>query len=263
MIEILTAPEETNKFARFISTRKRELDKWVFLHVEILDDDAKIGIDEIIQFIEFQFQDKNCVIFRMSKTRELVIVSNNENNSALTTFDQKIYENFESTEVRSNTYTMNESSLEKLSVILTRSVDEDDTSAQINIRRMKRLSNAMMVVDDDLMVCKQFEQILAGFGSCVVENTTKEFFEVYEKYAPDILFLDIHLQTDHGPDLMKKLLAEVDPHAHVIIISSDTFAKTIKEIKEKGAKGFIVKPFNRQQLFGHVMKMPTFAPRKT
>lgn len=261
-VQYLTAPADTYKLARFVSTRLRELDDWSFIHVDLISDDGNCSIDEALQFIGYHFQDRSCLVLSSKDKQDVIIVTKNKNNTQLITFDGKLYESFPPSSVQTNTFSMNFNTLEKLGEILAEMAPSNDVTFDINLKRMKRSSNTMMVVDDDLMVCKQFEQILSGIGTCIIRNNGSDFIETYKQNAPDILFLDIHLQTDHGPDLMKKLYDDLDSHAHVIMISSDTYESTIKEVKSKGAKGFIVKPLNRQQLFAHVMKMPTFLPRR-
>jgi len=186
-IQYLEAPKHTSKLARFLSTRQRELDEWAFVHIKIINP-AEYSMDEMLQFLGYQFQDSSAIILTMRASNEIVVVTKNQNNIGLIRLE-----------------------------------------GQIN-----------------------------KTGECIIQNDTQDFFEAYVEHV----FLDIHLQTDHGPDLMKKLRDTIDQHAHIVMISSDTYETTIREVKEKGAKGFIVKPLNRQQLFTHVMKMPTFSPRE-
>lgn len=258
-IQYLEAPKETNKLARFLSVRQRELNEWSFVHIHISESE-QYGIDEMLQFLEHQFQNNASIVLTIRETNDIVVVTKNKNNLALIQLDAQIRKTTSEGAIDVKTYPLHNENLTKLCAILKQNVDENDTMTRINLKRMQRTSNKMMVVDDDFMVCRQFENILGGFGECILQTDTQDFFESYVEHAPDILFLDIHLQTEHGPDLMKKLHDTVDQHAHIVMISSDTYETTIKEVKEKGAKGFIVKPLNRQQLFTHIMKMPTFAP---
>ena len=260
-IQYLEAPKHTSKLARFLSTRQRELDEWAFVHIKIINP-AEYSMDEMLQFLGYQFQDSSAIILTMRASNEIVVVTKNQNNIGLIRLEGQINKTVSKNAVEAAMFPLHKNNLAMLSNILIQHLAPEDVTTRINLKRMQRKSNTMMVVDDDFMVCRQFENILGGFGECIIQNDTQDFFEAYVEHAPDILFLDIHLQTDHGPDLMKKLRDTIDQHAHIVMISSDTYETTIREVKEKGAKGFIVKPLNRQQLFTHVMKMPTFSPRE-
>jgi FixJ family two-component response regulator len=72
------------------------------------------------------------------------------------------------------------------------------------------------------------------------------------------LFLDIHLRTAKGNELLRDLIKNVDPFAYVVMISSDTEQKMVLDIKDGGAKGFVVKPFTRQGIIQHLFRAPTF-----
>jgi DNA-binding NarL/FixJ family response regulator len=85
---------------------------------------------------------------------------------------------------------------------------------------------------------------------------------MYRKHAPDIVFMDIHMPNMRGTNLLETLLGTLDPHAYVVMISSDTMTQTILESKAKGTRGFIMKPLTRDNLYAHVMRSPSFMPKK-
>ena len=147
--------------------------------------------------------------------------------------------------------------LEQFSKILEPHIGEDNLPLRIAFKRMSRAGNCLLILDDDPMVLKQLEKVLMSFGNVVTMQNAGEFAEGYEQYAPNILFLDVHLGSAKGNEILKELKQNIDPHAHAVMISSDTQKDLILDIKEGGANGFVVKPFDRNKLYKEVMKAPT------
>lgn len=213
--------------------------------------------------MEFQLQEDGPFILDMSGDGFISLVVQ-DTSRKLSYIDKKLYEVFPSDKLTAVTSVFDEKGLEQFSKLMSPYISDKDIPAQISLKRLARTSNSIMVLDDDVMVVKQLEHILSGFGHVTVLQDHKEFADTYIQYAPDVLFLDIHLRDGaHGPDVMDMLLHEVDPYAYVIVISSDTAAETVQDIKDKGIKGFAVKPFDRTKLLKCVMGAPTFKPRNT
>lgn len=95
------------------------------------------------------------------------------------------------------------------------------------------------------------------FGNVITLDSATNFDENYTTHAPDILFLDIHLGSAEGNKILKHLTQSIDPFSHVVMISSDTKEDMILDVKDGGAKGFVVKPINRNSLYQHIIKAPT------
>lgn len=256
-------PENTVRkipdFLNFIATKKKAGKDWAFLHIKVNSED--VSLEEINQFLKFQFQEDNPHILNFSDNGQVSLVVQ-DTNRKLARIDKKIYETFASDEISAVTHSFDEKGLEIFTKLVAQNIKEDDIPSQVSMKRLGRKTNSIMVLDDDAMVIRQLEHILSGFGHVVVLQNHKEFAETYAKYAPDILFLDIHLRDGtRGTDLIDNLVNGIDPNAHIIIISSDTASETVQEVKSKGVKGFAVKPFDRNKLFKLVMNAPTFIPR--
>lgn len=255
---------DIHKFCHFLSSKKRNLGEWSFLTAVIEEKDeaqAKAYFDEVIQYLEFQFQDDNTWILSISGSKKVLLVTPSKNTAALLQFDKNIYENFPSSVVRASASSFRDGQLALFSEVLKDLVPQDDIISSISFMRMRRQSNVMMVLDDDIMVLKQMEKVLEGFGSVVTVSDHTKFLEEYKRHAPNILFLDVHLGKVRGPNILEMFLDKIDPYAHVVIISSDTKKETVRSLMNKGVRGYVAKPFNQQQLLEHVMKAETFCAR--
>ncbi|MDG1286215.1 MAG: response regulator [Rickettsiales bacterium] len=123
-------------------------------------------------------------------------------------------------------------------------------------KRKLRIHTEVMVVEDDLfsrkLVCNALEK---HHSTTVVENGYAAL-TTYVSAAPDIIFLDIDLPDISGHEICAKLM-EIDPKAHIIMLSGNGDRENVMRAIEQGAKGFVGKPFSREKLLQHIQKCPT------
>ena len=79
----------------------------------------------------------------------------------------------------------------------------------------------------------------------------KELFELLETMEPDLILLDIMLDGESGLEILKEL-KEKRPELKVLMLSALSTEYAVKTAKERGAEGFIVKPFNVETLLEKV-----------
>lgn len=260
-MKISRVDKDFAEFLHYVSSKKKELSKWQFLHIAVQDPEQKITIDEIEQFLKFHIQSPEACLLVIPRTSELLLFTSKDRELTLNKFEKAVYENFSSDVLRARVRGLDVEGLEAFSKILEPHISPDDVISYVAFKRMSRPGNCIFVLDDDIMVLKQMEKILGGFGHVVTSQIASDLSVSYIQYAPDILFLDIHLGKAKGNELLKKLKHEIDPHAHVVMISSDTNRNIVMDIKKGGAKGFVVKPFDRNKLYQEVMKAPTIVTR--
>lgn len=73
----------------------------------------------------------------------------------------------------------------------------------------------------------------------------------YVAFSPDLVILDIDLSPADGKDVLKDIML-VDPDAYVVMFSSHNSEENIRDTIEKGAKGFIAKPFRKEELLDYL-----------
>ena len=91
---------------------------------------------------------------------------------------------------------------------------------------------------------------IIGFNNplIVIEAVNgKETVEKYIAEKPEIIFLDIIMPIKDGITAVKEIIAE-DSSAQIIIVSSVGTQQQLKAAIEAGAKDFVQKPINADQI---------------
>lgn len=263
-MDVYTPSEGFADFLHFVACCKRYPDQWRYLHISLdpaQGEGRKLPVGEILQFLSFNFQRVPPTVFSMPAENQVIVVTNFDNAINLSKFERGIAEHFRDNHITTTVYDFEASGVVRLTKLLSNYVQEGNIIHRTLFKRLSRPSNMIMILDDDQVVTRQLEKVMSSFGAVYVMNDPEGFLDRYQEYAPDILFLDIHLKTAMGNKLLRDLTAKVDPHAYVVMVSSDTEEKVVMDVKGGGARGFLVKPFNRNQILQHISKAPTFALR--
>lgn len=129
-------------------------------------------------------------------------------------------------------------------------------------RRLQRPYPLIMIADDD-----QLSRTLAGnvlrpdYNSVFAKNGT-EALKAYVADAPDLLFLDIGMPDIGGHEVLESLF-QIDPEAYIIMFSGRKDKSTIVKSLELGARGFLGKPFTREEIYNHVQNAPFVQNKKS
>lgn len=112
----------------------------------------------------------------------------------------------------------------------------------------------VMVVDDSLTVRKITGRLLAREGyDVIVAKDGVEAMEKLQEAVPDVMLVDIEMPRMDGFDLTRNVRA--DPrlvHIPIIMITSRTAEKHQGYAREIGANLFLGKPFQEEELLGHI-----------
>ena len=107
----------------------------------------------------------------------------------------------------------------------------------------------LLIVDDSNVIrrrierCQQIEH-LQGVG---LAANGIEAIEVFRQTDPDVVTMDITMPQMDGIECVEQLVA-IKPHVLILIISALADKATAVEAMEKGANGFLNKPFSDRQL---------------
>lgn len=114
--------------------------------------------------------------------------------------------------------------------------------------------DVIVLVADDDMHMRLLVKKGVGAGTKVHEVADgRNVFDVYKKYVPDILFLDIHLPNVEGHILLQQILV-FDPEAYIVMLSADSTPENVKMTMHQGARGFLSKPFTKEKLQDYINK---------
>lgn len=111
----------------------------------------------------------------------------------------------------------------------------------------------VFIADDDMMIRSLLRLILREDGYNVVgEAATGEGIVDDCKHAhPEVLLLDINMPGADGLQVLEKIRM-AQPEVKVIMISADATLERVTEALQKGASGFIVKPFNAAKVLDDI-----------
>lgn len=112
------------------------------------------------------------------------------------------------------------------------------------------MSKKIMVVDDSRIAQLQLQEILSGSEYEVVAccQNGEDALKMYDQVCPDLVTMDIVMPGMDGLDAAR-LLLQSHPDARVLMLSSLAYDDTIEEANRIGAKGFVYKPFDQDQIF--------------
>lgn len=118
------------------------------------------------------------------------------------------------------------------------------------------MSKKILIVDDALFMRKLLKDLLVAAGYEVVGEAEngREGFEAYLQHRPDLVTMDITMPEVSGLESLQFIM-EADSKAKVIMCSAMGQEKMVTEAIMRGAKGFLVKPFNRDLVLDEVAKV--------
>jgi two-component system chemotaxis response regulator CheY len=110
-----------------------------------------------------------------------------------------------------------------------------------------------MVVDDSEIIRSMVQRSLAMTGlplDAVVEAPNgKAALQLLENQWVDIVLTDIHMPQMDGISLIEAMQANPElKDIPVVIVSTEGSATRIDELKQKGVKGYLRKPFTPEKI---------------
>lgn len=111
----------------------------------------------------------------------------------------------------------------------------------------------ILIVEDDINISENIEEILQllGYVNIDIANSANQAIKVVKKYRPDMVFMDIKLKGDKdGIELGEIIQQMVD--APIVYVTSYSDPDIIERAKRTHPAGFIVKPFNSNDIHAMV-----------
>ena len=118
------------------------------------------------------------------------------------------------------------------------------------------MGKRILVVDDALFMRKMMSDILikAGFEIVGEGSNGEEALELYRKFQPDLVTMDITMPDVNGIQGVKMIVSEF-PDAKVIMCSAMGQETMVVESIKAGAKDFIVKPFQPDKIVQKIKEL--------
>lgn len=113
----------------------------------------------------------------------------------------------------------------------------------------------ILITDDSILARKQLKDIISTLGSptFIEAKDGQDAIDKYKENEPDLVFLDIVMPKKDGNTAIEEIIAH-DPKANIVIASSVGTQSQLKLALEAGAKDFIQKPLNSEQVLGVVQR---------
>jgi len=114
----------------------------------------------------------------------------------------------------------------------------------------------IMIVDDSILTIEKIEKIAKEAGHNIVKvcDTGMCAVEAYHLFLPDIITMDITMPNMNGIDATKTIISNY-PDALIIVVTSHGQEQMVVEAIDAGAKGYILKPINRDMLCETIEKV--------
>lgn len=112
-----------------------------------------------------------------------------------------------------------------------------------------------MIVDDALIMRMRLREIIEPEFPIVAEASNGvEAIELYGKFLPDFVTLDISMPEMNGIEALRKMLSSF-PQAKVVIVSAVGQKQIVFEALGLGAKDFITKPFEPERVIKAIRRL--------
>jgi len=107
----------------------------------------------------------------------------------------------------------------------------------------------MLVVDDSNVIRRRIErsQQIDRLEVVGLASNGYEAIELFKRTDPDVVTMDITMPQMDGIECVARLV-EMKPHVLILVVSALADKATAVEAMEKGANGFLNKPFTDRQL---------------
>ena len=111
----------------------------------------------------------------------------------------------------------------------------------------------ILIADDSILARKQLKDMISTLGTPVFLEAKdgQGAIDQYKQNKPDLVFLDIVMPNKDGNAAIEEIMKD-DPDATIIIASSIGTQSQLKKSIEAGAKEFIQKPLDQQQVISTV-----------
>lgn len=111
------------------------------------------------------------------------------------------------------------------------------------------MSYRLMIVDDSNIIRSRIERCFAGTNIEIVATASNGVDAVlkFEEYQPDFITMDLTMPQMDGLECIKRIVAK-GTGVSILVVSALSDRMTALQALQAGARGFIYKPFNDEEL---------------
>ena len=114
----------------------------------------------------------------------------------------------------------------------------------------------LMVVDDSNVIRRRIERVqdLPGVEFVGAARNGREALDLFDQLKPTLVTMDLTMPEMDGGECVAQLVQR-DPNVRILVISALADKLTAIDALEKGASGFLCKPFTDRQLNDALRKL--------
>lgn len=107
----------------------------------------------------------------------------------------------------------------------------------------------LMIVDDSNIIRSKIQRANdnSRFEVVAIASSGKDAVEKYKQFVPDVVTMDLTMPEMDGIACIEALVA-LNPEVLILVVSALSDEATGIEALEKGANGFLLKPFSEEDL---------------
>ena len=107
------------------------------------------------------------------------------------------------------------------------------------------MSISVIVVEDDFDSLEVLAEYLSlkDLNVLAKAKNGKEAVEIYEKFKPDIVLMDVMMPVYDGFYAIEKI-RKIDSNSKIIMVTADLSIKTKEKLKEMNVSGVVFKPYD-------------------
>ncbi|WP_066800338.1 response regulator [Moraxella oblonga] len=111
------------------------------------------------------------------------------------------------------------------------------------------MSYRLMIVDDSNIIRSRIERCFAGTNIEIVATASNGVDAVlkFEEYQPDFITMDLTMPQMDGLECIKRIVTK-GTGVSILVVSALSDRMTALQALQAGARGFIYKPFNDEEL---------------
>jgi len=118
------------------------------------------------------------------------------------------------------------------------------------------MTRTAIVVDDSAIITRVISDLLGSRGINIVGTAFdgQQAIQVYKKYKPDFVFLDVMMPNYDGIYALKGI-RKINPKANVIMVTGDERPETTKTLTVLKACAVVYKPFDIDKMMKIIEKV--------
>ncbi|MBC8491110.1 MAG: response regulator [Candidatus Marinimicrobia bacterium] len=107
----------------------------------------------------------------------------------------------------------------------------------------------IMVIDDEPLILNISQEIIAFLGyECVTAEDGNIAMKILSEVVPDLILLDFYLPNMPGEKILENILTKYPDYKELTASGRELNDDEYESIKEKGAIGFLYKPYTINEL---------------